>query len=264
MGKKDKGAKQGKKSGGKGQKAPVGWVDEAQALDADLEALEEALMGSKGDAKPLQRTEKQTKAAIARQAREAAEADLRAVHDRKTAEAAQLAQIVNLYIGGYSFLDIGLAIGATENEVENILASQTQMFVRNQATLRTFVRNYVSGKYTKLLDAVWDEATNKTHPEKLENQDRAIKILDRMAKLHGAAAPTQTEVKVETAPEDVDRLVQAISKAQGLGYDVDVFDVVETEVGSDGVHRAVGSSLAALEASSLAVEQVQPEDGEGF
>lgn len=251
MSKKDKPGKKAKKSA-----AP-----KPEVLDADLEDL---LPGAKGAAKPLQRTQKQTKAALARQARDAAEADLRAAHDKKAAEAAQLAQIVNLYIAGYSFLDIGLAIGATENEVENILASQTQMFVRNQATLRTFVRNYVSGKYTKLLDAVWDEATNKKHPEKLENQDRAIKILDRMARLHGAEAPTQTEVKIETAPEDVDRLVSAISKAQGLGYDVNVFDVVETEVGADGVHRAVESSLAALEASSVAVEQVQPEDGEGF
>jgi hypothetical protein len=254
----------------KGKKAKKTAPPEGPALDTDLGDLEDLLPEAKGAAKPLQRTAKQTQAAIARAEREAHEADLRAVHDAKAAEAAQLAQIVNLFIGGYSFLDIALAVGATENEIENILATQTQRYVRNQASLRTYVRNFVSGKYTALLDAVWDEATDKTHPDKLENQDRAIKILDRMAKLHGAPAPTQSEVKMETAPEDVDRLVAAISKAQGLGYDVDVFDteevfeVVETEVGQDGVHRAVGSSLAALEASSLAVEQVQPQDGEAF
>ena len=174
------------------------------------------------------------------------------------AAAARLAQIVNLHISGMSLAAIGAAIGASADEVDRMLAQDTQRYVRSQPALRVYVRNYVSEKYSKLLDAVWDEATDKNHRAKLENQDRALRILDKMARLHGAEAPTQAEVKVEAAPEAVEKLVQVLSQAQGFGYDVDIFDgdVVDAEL----VHDAVGQSAGALESASRAVEQEQPDD----
>jgi hypothetical protein len=172
------------------------------------------------------------------------------------ASAARLAQIVNLHIAGMSLSDIGAAIGASADEVDRMLASDAQRYVRSQPALRTYVRNYISGKYTTLLEAVWDDASNKNARNKLEAQDRALRILDKMAKLHGAEAPSQAEVKVEAAPEAVEALVAALSAQQGFGYDASIFDVVDGEV----VHEAVGESAAALEVSGNAVADPQPGD----
>ena len=89
----------------------------------------------------------------------------------------------------------------------------------------------------------------------LEHQDRALRILDKMAKLHGAEAPVQSEVKVESAPEAVEKLVSALAAQQGLGYDVGVFDVVDAEV----VEDAVSQSADAL---GVAGDEVEVSDGD--
>lgn len=154
------------------------------------------------------------------------------------AKAERLAQVVNLKIAGHSFEDIGLSIGASAKEVETMLATDVARYVRSQPALRVYVRDWVSERYTKMLDAVWDEATDKNHPKKLEHQDRAMRILDSMRKMHGADLPVQTEVKIETAPEAVEKLVEALAGRQGLAYDASVFDVVDAEVVHDAVEEA--------------------------
>lgn len=207
----------------------------------------------KKGARPLVRTP-------ARVEKDLKAADEAVEKEKVQTQAQRLAQIVNLHIAGYSLADIGEAIGATESEVDRLLTQDAARYVRSQPALRTYVRNFISSKYTSLLEAVWDEATDKTHIHKLENQDRALRILDRMAKLHGADAPTQTEVTVEAAPEAVEKLVNALAATHGLGYDVDVFDVVDGEV----VHDAVGESAGFLETASHAVENAQEGDEDGF
>lgn len=198
-----------------------------------------------------------TKAETAAQAR---------ARQQKTLEhedAARLAQVVNLHIAGFSLADIGAAIGATAQEVDRMLANDTARYVRSQPALRTYVRNYISGKYTKLLEAVWDTAVDQTAAadQKLAHQDRAVRLLERMAKLHGADAPTQTEVTVDVIPENVDKMVQLLSRAQGRGYDTSIFDdVVDGEV-VDMVGEVAEEAQLALEASSAALEQ--PQDGDG-
>lgn len=170
------------------------------------------------------------------------------------ADQERLAQVANLMIAGHTFESIGAAIGATPAEVERMMQQDMARYVRTQPALRVFVRNFLGEKYTKLLEAVWEEATDRAHPQKLDNQVAAVRILERMGKLHGADMPTQSEIKVESAPEAVEKLVQALSASQGLGYDVNIFDVVDGEV----VHDAVEETEAALEAASEAVED---EDG---
>lgn len=170
--------------------------------------------------------------------------------------AARLAQIVNLHIAGFSLSQIGDAIGATAEEVDRMLAMDASRYVRSQPALRVYVRNWISERYTKMLDAVWEEATDKTHRDKLENQDRALRILDRMERLHGASAPVQTEIKVEAAPEAVEKLVNLLASGQGLGYDVSVFDIVDAEV----VHEAVEQAHTATEVSGNAV--AEPQEGD--
>jgi excinuclease UvrABC nuclease subunit len=216
--------------------------------------------GAKKNALPVVRSAKQQAAAAKRAERAAEEAELRAAQDAAKAQAARLAQVVNLHIAGYSLADIGASIGATAEEVDRMLAQDTQRYVRNQPALRTYVRNYISGKYTKLLDTVWDRATDATHQENLEAQDRALRILDRMGRLHGAEAPLQKEVHIEAAPEAVEKLVNALAQGQGLGYDDSIFDIVDGEV----VEEAVTQSEQALEDSSEAVEHEQDGDGDGF
>lgn len=204
---------------------------------------------SKKGAKELVKTPAQKAAATRAQKKAAADA-------LEKANAQRLAQIVNLHISGYSLAQIGTAIGATAEDVDRLLQRDAARYVRSQPALRVYVRNYVSSKYTQMLDAVWDEATDKAHPKKLENQDRALRILERMTKLHGAEAPTQTEVKVEHAPEAVEALVKALAATQGFGYDESVFDIVEADVVDD----AVSQSGTALEQASSDVEE--PVEGE--
>lgn len=241
-------------------------VDVGAQEHDDLDDLDDLLpddLRPKKDAIPLQRTKKQRAAAAKRAAAQAEALELAQAKTEAQAQAARLAQIVNLHIAGFTLEQIGVEIGATVEEVDRMLAQDTQRYVRNQPALRTYVRNYVSGKYTQLLDAVWTEATDRTHREKLENQDRALRILDRMARLHGAEAPTQTEVKVDAAPEAVERLVNALAAGQGLGYDVDIFDapdIVDAEI----VHDAVEQSATALEVSGNQVEELQEGDEDGF
>jgi hypothetical protein len=227
---------------------------EPDDLSNDLDdLLPDDLLAPKKAAVPLKRTPKQL-AAAARAAAVKAEADALA------AQAARLAQIVNLHIAGYSLEAIGAAIGATGEEVDRMLANEAARYVRNQPQLRTYVRNFISGKYTSLLEAVWDGAVDKKRSDQLEHVDRAQRILAQMGRLHGAEAPTQSEVKVEAAPEAVERLVSALAASSGMGYDTSIFDTVPGEV----VHDAVVQTHAALEVSRNQVEEPQegePDDG---
>lgn len=181
------------------------------------------------------------------------------------ADEVRLAQIVNLMLAGLTPAQIGLEIGASADEVEQMIMRDAQRFIRTQPALRTYVRKWISGKFTELLDAIWDDATEKTSnskitangfDRKLASQDRAIKILDRLAKLHGADAPTQTEIKVEAAPEAVDKLVAALAASQGQGYDVSIFDVVDGEV----VHEAAQQAGLALEVSGNSADFQEDSD----
>lgn len=178
------------------------------------------------------------------------------------ANAQRLAQIVNLHIAGYSLTEIGASIGATADEVDRMLSLDAARYVRSQPALRTYVRNWVSERYTKMLDANWDKAVDKTAPDRLENQDRVLRVLDSMRKLHGADAPTQTEVKVEAAPEAVEKLVSALAAGQGLGYDVDVFDDVVDADWAEDIHAAAEASEDVTIVSGNAADEPQPEDGD--
>lgn len=167
------------------------------------------------------------------------------------AEAVRLAQIVNLHIGGWTLAEIGAATGMTEAEVDRLLAKDVARYVRSQPALRVYVRNWIGKKFTDMLAADIEAATDENHPAKLENQDRAIRILDRMAKLHGADAPVQTEIKIETAPEAVEALVRTLSAQQGQAYDDSIFDVEIVEDDDLGT-EVVGESVSGNE-----------EDGDG-
>lgn len=224
----------------------------------DLDDLlpDDLLPTPKGAAAPLVRTKKQQAAIDKRAALAKAEADLAVQQGAAKAHAARLAQIVNLHIGGYSLAEIGASIGASADEVDRMLTNDTARYVRNQPALRTYVRNWISSKYLAMIDADWDTAIDKMSPEKLENQDRVMRMLDRMSKLHGADAPVQSEVKVDAAPEAVERLVSALAAGQGLGYDMNVFDVVPGTV----VHDAAQQSVQELEVSGNRVEDPQEGD----
>lgn len=200
---------------------------------------------------PLVRTPKQQKAAAKALEKKQAEADLAVQETAAKKNAAELAQIVNLHIAGYSLADIGASIGASADEVDRLLSQDATRYIRSQPALRTYVRNYVSGKYNALLAAVWDEAVDPTAPKKLENQDRALRILDRMAKLHGADAPTQAEIKVDAVPENVEKMVKYLAAGQGLGYDSSVFDddVIDGTVLTDVVEEQIVVSGNAVEES---------------
>lgn len=235
-------------------------TDVDEELDDDLFADDlKAQPAPKKSAVPLKRTPKQIAAAEKKAAEDEQAKELAQAQTAAQAQAARLAQIVNLHIAGFSLADIGAQIGATESEVDRMLANETQRYVRNQPALRTYVRNFISGKYSALLESVWDEATNKNSKFQLEHFDRAQRVLAQMGRLHGAEAPTQTEMKIEAAPEAVERLVQALSAGAGLGYDTDIFDIDEADI-----HEVVEQSHAALEVSGNAVEDQQegePDDG---
>lgn len=202
---------------------------------------------AKKGVKALERTRAQVEAA---EKAAAAQAEKKAIKDANK----MLAQIVNLHIAGYSLAEIGLAIGATPAEVESMLNEQTARYVRSQPALRTFVRNYLSSRLTDMLAVDMPIATDKKHPKVFDAQDRAIRLIDRMAKLHGADAPVQSEVKVDAKPEAVERLVAALAAGKGLAYDTDVFDdddIVDadwTEVSADA-EEAVRVSGNAVEVS---------------
>lgn len=222
--------------------------------DTELDALLDET--TKGAAIPLKRTKKQRKAAEKRAAERAAEVELAQAQSAAQQQAAQLAQIVNLTIAGHSLASIAASIGATEAEVETMLAEETSKYVRNQPALRVFVRNFISNKYAGLLDAVYDDATDKTSKVRFEAQTASLRILKEMGRLHGAEAPTQTEIKVEATPESVERIVAALAAGEGLGYDDSIFDTVPGTV----VHSAVDDTAAALEVSGNAVEESDGHD----
>lgn len=235
--------------------APEKVAEGAAEKVADEDLLPDDLHPKK-NARPLVRSTKQARRAAEAAARKAEEEALANQQSAADAAAARLAQIVNLHIAGYSLAQIGAQIGASADEVDRMLASDAARYVRSQPALRVYVRNWVSERYTKMLDAVWDDATDKNSPARLESQDRALRILDKMTRLHGAEAPTQTEVKVEHAPEAVERLVSALAAQSGMGYDTSVFDVVDAEV----VHEAVEQSHDATQVSGNEVGKPQPGD----
>lgn len=215
-------------------------------IDEDL-LPDDLLPAPKGKAVPLRKaplTSAQKKAVAAK-----------AERDALNARAATLAQIVNLHIGGYSLEQIGASIGASADEVDRMLTNETARYVRNQPALRTYVRNWISGKYMTMIEADWAEASNPAAKAKLENQDRVMRMLEKMGRLHGADAPTQTEVSIDAAPEAVERLVQALASGQGLGYDEDIFDVPEEDI-----HEAVEQTHLAIEVSGNRVEESDGDD----
>lgn len=179
------------------------------------------------------------------------------------AKAQQLAQIVNLHIAGYSLSQIGAQTGYTAQEIDDMLARDAARYVRSQPALRVYVRNWISERYQKMIEADWETAVDKQSPARLENQDRVIRLLNQMSKLHGAEAPVQTEVKIETAPEDVDKMVQRLSAAQGMGYDMAVFDdIVDAEVVSEG--DVPEAEARTLDSSERVGETQDGEDPEQF
>lgn len=231
--------------------------------DDDLSDLLTDDLAPKGRAAPLVRTGKQAQRSIEADAKAAAQAEKDAQALRDKAAAAQLAQIVNLHIAGISLAEIGAKIGCTADEVDRMLQNDAQRYVRSQPALRIYVRNYVSQKYSELLAAVWDEATDKNHAEKLENLREARVILDKMARLHGAEAPVQTEVKVETAPESIDKMVAALAAQAGRAYNVNVFDEDDDDddvVDAVVVEDVVEESTRALTVSGNAVEESDGDD----
>lgn len=213
------------------------------------EAAETALQ-PKGNAVPVVRSPAQKAADTMRARRAQAEA-------LDKAAAQRLAQVVNLHIAGFSLADIGAAIGASADEVDRLLQRDTARYVRSQPQLRVYVRNWISERYNKLLEANWAEATDKTNASKLENQDRVLRILADMRRLHGADAPVQTEVKVDAAPEAVERLVSVLAAQSGHGYDIDVFDIP-----AEDIHEAVEQSEQATLDAGEQVGEDQPEDSE--
>jgi len=215
---------------------------------------------SKHKAVPLVRSPAQQKALELKAAADAEAQSLTDAQNAAQATAARLAQVVNLHIAGFSLAEIGASIGASAEEVDRLLTQDTARYVRNQPALRTYVRNWISKHYMTMIEADWPMASDPNHREKLEHQDRVMRMLDRMAKLHGAEAPTQAEVKVEAAPEAVERLVNVLAAGQGLGYDTSIFDVVDAEV----VHEAAVESADAEQVSGNAVSEPQegePDDG---
>lgn len=168
-------------------------------------------------------------------------------------EQQQLAQIINLHISGYSLAEIGTSIGASADEVDRMITKSATRYIKTQPALRAYVRNYVSGKYTELLEPVWGKATNPDDPQLFEAQDRALRTLKEMARLHGAEAPVQKEVTVEAAPEAVERMVAALAAQQGRGYDVGIFD--EDVVDGEIVEDMKTQTAKALEVSGNRVEE---------
>lgn len=208
---------------------------------------------SKGLAKPVVRSPAQKAAMEKRAAEQVIDATARN-------EAQRLAQIVNLTIAGYSLAEIGLQIGATAAEVDRMINADSARYVRNQPALRIFVRNWVSKHFAEMIEVDYKIATDPKHPEILDYQDRVNRMLVNMAKLHGAEAPTQSEVKVDAAPEAVEKMVAALAAGRNKGYDEDVFDIIDADV----VEDAVTQTEAALEVSGNAVEQPQEGDDLDF
>lgn len=161
----------------------------------------------------------------------------------------RVAQMANLHMAGMSLEEIGNALGATVEEVEQMLNSDMNRVIRNQPQLRQWARKWLSGKYTQLLDVNWKDATDVESKVRFEAQDRALRTLDSLRKLHGADAPTQTEVVVDAAPEAIDAIVNALAKQEGLAYqDPTVFDVIDVEQ----VHEAAEqTAVAELEAAEI-------------
>lgn len=211
---------------------------------------------------PLQRTAKQ-QAAIERAAEKRAEAeDLARQQSEADAVAATQAQLANLVIAGFSFEQIGASIGASPAEVERMLNESSARYVRTQSSLRIWTRNYLSGQYAKMLEVDMPIATDPNRADMLEHQDRAIRILSQLAKLHGAEAPSQSEVKVETAPEAIEKMVERLSRERGTGFDLEVFDLDDDDIVeiNEAAASAPAQSLAALERASAEVEQILDED----
>lgn len=204
---------------------------------------------NKAGAVAKKRSAKNKKAVAA--AAKRAEADALRAADQAAAQ--QLAQIVNLTIAGHSYADIGASIGKTADEVEQMLVRDAGRYVRTQPALRTYVRNFLSEKYSGLLEATYDQAIDKNHPDQLDYSAQSLRILKEMGRLHGAEAPTQSEVKVEAAPEQVEALVAALAQGKGIAYDMDVFDA---EIVED-IHEA---DVRELEAASDAVEMEGDDD----
>lgn len=228
-----------------------------ELVDDELEDLlpDDLQPVTKGRAVPVRRTKKQIADAHARAEKQALEA-------AENASAVQLAQIINLHIAGLSLADIGVRIGATADEVDRLLARDAQRYVRNQPALRVYVRNYVSEKYSTLLESVWEGAKDPNDKFQLEKQDRAVRILDRMTKLHGAEAPTQSEVTVDAAPETVERMVAALAAKAGQGYDMDVFDSDDDDIEDAVLVDPQAIHEAASEALEVSGNRVQDGDEE--
>lgn len=209
----------------------------------------------KGAAAPLVRSKDLAQRSVAQVEADKAKAaaEVQALADKASAQ--RLAQIVNLHIAGVSFAEIGAQIGCTADEVDRMLQQDAQRYVRSQPALRIYVRNFISKHYADMLAVDMPIATDPNNDTMLEHQDRAIKLLDKMGKLHGAEAPVQSEVKVEQAPEAIDKIVQALAAQAGRAYDMDVFDIDE-----DDVTEVVDAITDELEVSGNALEDSDGDD----
>lgn len=206
---------------------------------------------NKGKAQALKRTARQqavTKKAAAAQAAQ----DLR---EEDKAAAQQLAQMVNLVIAGHSLAAIGASIGKSADEVEQMLVRESGRYIRTQPALRAYARSLISEKTAGLLEATYDQAIDTKRPDQLDYVASVQKTLRDLARLHGADAPTQTEVTVGASDETVEALVATLAQGKGLAYNDDVFDL-----DPDDVEEIVEASHREVEAAHDAVEDSDGDD----
>lgn len=121
------------------------------------------------------------------------------------------------------------ALVATEKALEDRLASVES---------KQFVREVLSRQIEKMLKSVMPRAsleptTEKPNPEHLAYVDRAIKLIDSYARLHGANAPTEFVVTNPSAAE-IERWVSEVTNADLPDVtEADIFATVEGEVVPD-------------------------------
>lgn len=98
---------------------------------------------------------------------------------------------------------------------------------------RAFMRKLAGDRLDRLLRSVWKDSINEGSPTHLASMDRALKIIDRQAKLHGLDAPTEYVVSTPTAAE-IERWVSEVSGAGTKQIEeADIFGVIEGKVVPD-------------------------------
>lgn len=118
-----------------------------------------------------------------------------------------------LYLGGATYREIGERLGLTVSGTQSLVRRALELRRDEQLKNREAMRTILVDRSERLFRAHYSKALKSDDGAiSVKHGEFCLKLLDRLAKLTGADAPTQTEITVRTRTEVDDEIAKLAAR----------------------------------------------------